>query len=97
MNKNRVTKLSPMETGNQRLTLDQPVIYEIKVPGKLDVNWSEWVGPMITNVEHDDLGSPVTTLTGTFDQAGLHGFLRRLYALGIPLISVVCLDFVCDA
>jgi hypothetical protein len=27
-------------------------------------------------------------LTGTMDQAALHGVLRRLYSLGLPLISV---------
>ena len=34
----------------------------------------------------------VTTLTGTVDQAALHGVLRRLYSLGLPLISVICLE-----
>jgi hypothetical protein len=29
-----------------------------------------------------------TTLAGTLDQAALHGLLRRLYALGLPLLSV---------
>jgi hypothetical protein len=33
---------------------------------------------------------PVTTLTGAVDQAALHGLLRRLYSLGLPLISVNC-------
>ena len=33
-------------------------------------------------------GQPVTILTGTIDQAALHGLLRRLYSLGLPLISV---------
>ena len=42
--------------------------------------------------ETDDDGRPVTTLTGTLDQAALHGLLRRLYSLGIPLISVNCID-----
>jgi hypothetical protein len=32
---------------------------------------------------------PVATLTGTFDQAALQGALRRLYSLGLPLISVI--------
>jgi hypothetical protein len=36
-----------------------------------------------------DYGPPVSTLAGTFDQAGLHGVLRRLYSLGLPLVSVV--------
>ena len=36
---------------------------------------------------------PITTLTGSFDQAALQGLLRRLYSLGIPLISVIWVDF----
>jgi hypothetical protein len=35
---------------------------------------------------------PVTTLTGTVDQAALQGLLRRLYCLGLPLISVICVE-----
>ena len=41
----------------------------------------------------DENGSPVTTLTGTVDQAALQGLLRRLYSLGLPLISVFCLEY----
>ena len=37
-------------------------------------------------------GPPVTILTGTADQAALHSTLRRLYSLGLPLISVVCVE-----
>jgi hypothetical protein len=35
---------------------------------------------------------PVTTLSGAFDQAALHSLLRRLYSLGLPLISVICME-----
>lgn len=77
----------------QKLTLDRPALYQIKVPGKLDASWSDWVGEMSVSVRSDETGLPVTFLTGTFDQAALQGFLRRLYSLGIPLISVICLDF----
>ncbi len=74
------------------LTLDQQITYQIKVPGELNTNWA---GGMTVKVEMDDeTGEPVSTLIGTFDQAALHGLLRRLYSLGIPLISVICLDFV---
>jgi hypothetical protein len=38
-------------------------------------------------------GQPVTILTGIFDQAGLQGLLRRLYSLGLPLISVIYEEF----
>lgn len=43
-------------------------------------------------VESDEDGQPVTTLSGTLDQAALLGLLRRLYSLGLPLISVICLE-----
>ena len=69
-------------------TLDQPSVYQIQVSGYLDVNWSDWIEKVVVEVERDSDGSPVTTLTGTFDQAALHGLLRRLYYLGLPLISV---------
>jgi hypothetical protein len=31
-------------------------------------------------------------LTGTIDQAALQGLLRRLYSLGLPLISANCVE-----
>jgi hypothetical protein len=78
-----------MKEVNQKLTLDQPATYQIKVPGHLDESWSEWAGGMTITVEREDDGSPVTTLTGAVaDQAALQGLLRQLYSLGLPLISV---------
>ena len=76
----------------QKLTLDRPASYQIKVPGHLDESWSEWAEGMTITAEIDDDGRPVTTLTGTLDQAALQGLLRRLYSLGLPLISVICID-----
>jgi len=58
------------------------------VPGHLDQRWSEWAGGITVTIESDDDDQPVTTLTGTVDQAGLQSLLRRLYSLGLPLISV---------
>lgn len=72
-------------------TLDRPAIYQIKVPGHLDKNWCDWVGDMTMTVEGQTGMPPVTVLTGALDQAGLHGLLRRLYARGLPLISVICI------
>lgn len=69
-------------------SLDRPVTYQIRVPGELAESWSDWVTGMKTAVEREDEGPPVTTLTGTFDQAALQGLLSRLYSLGLPLISV---------
>ena len=74
------------------LTLDLPVMYQIKVPGHLDESWTEWDGKMTVAVKFDDDDLPVTTLTGAVDQAALQGLLRRLYSLGLPLISVIWLQ-----
>ena len=81
-----------MDTGRQKLTLDRPATYRIQVPGHLDESWSDWNGGMTITVESNSDDLPVTTLTGIVDQAALQGLLRRLYSLGLPLISVTCLD-----
>jgi hypothetical protein len=81
-----------MKRVRQRLTLDRPAAYEIQVPGELDESWSDWAGGMTITVESEGDGPPVTTLAGTLDQAALHSVLRRFYSLGLPLISVICVD-----
>ena len=73
----------------QKLTIYQPVIYQIKVPGRLDESWMVWAEGMTLTITNDPDSLPVSTLTGFFDQAALLGLLRRLYAMGLPLISVV--------
>jgi hypothetical protein len=73
-------------------SLHRPATYQIKVPGYLDESWSDWVEGLTITVESEGEGPPVTTLTGRFDQAALQGLLRRLYSLGLPLVSVVCLE-----
>ena len=77
-----------------QLTLDQPATYQIKVPGELDENWPDWAGEMEVMVESDADGLLISSLTGTLDQAALLGLLRRLYSLGLPLISVICQEVI---
>ena len=72
--------------------LNRPANYQIKVPGHLDESWENWIEGMLVSVEYGEEGQPVSTLTGIFDQAALQGLLRRLYSLGLPLISVNCID-----
>lgn len=81
-----------MKNVKQMLTLDRPMIYQIKVPGQLNEHWSEWNGTMTIAVDSQSDGTSVTTLTGSLDQAALQGLLRRLYAVGLPLISVRCVE-----
>ena len=63
----------------------QPEIYEIHLRGHLDARWSSWFEDMtLTFTEDGD-----TVLTGPVgDQAALHGLLKKVRDLGIPLLSV---------
>jgi hypothetical protein len=76
--------------------MDRPAVYEIRVPGELDESWAIWFGKMAIAVEREGEGPSVTTLTGTVDQAALHSLLRRLYSLGLPLISATCVRVQCE-
>ena len=82
-----------MKTNKQKLTLDRPVTFQIKVPGALDKKWLDWNGGMTVTVESDENSDPITILTLTVDQAALQGLLRHLYSLGRPLISAICVDY----
>ena len=57
----------------------------------MDASWLNWRQEIAVEPEFDGAGSPLTTITGLFDQAALISLLRRLYSLGAPLISVVYL------
>ncbi len=81
-----------MKEVKQTPSLARPATYRITVPGELDESWSVWIGEMTIVVESEGEGPPVTSLTGTVDQAALQGLLRRLYSLGLPLISVICIE-----
>ena len=65
---------------------DRPMIYQIRIKGHLGARWADWFGGMtITQQEGGE-----TLLTGPVsDQAALHGLLRKVRDLGMPLISAV--------
>jgi hypothetical protein len=63
--------------------------YEIRLAGRLDARWAAWFDEM--TLTHADDGS--TVLTGpAVDQAALHGLLRKVRDLGLPLLAVTQLD-----
>ena len=80
-----------MKNNALKLTLHKPETYQIKVPGALDTLWVDDTNSLSITVEESDDGKPISILTGLMDQAALQGLLRRLYALGLPLISVNCI------
>jgi hypothetical protein len=61
-------------------------IYEIRLQGHLDNRWADWFdGLAITLADNGE-----TWLTGpVVDQAALHGLLRKVRDLGLPLIAVI--------
>jgi hypothetical protein len=60
-------------------------IYEIRLKGHLDNRWSAWFEGLTITLEKDG----DTLLTGlVVDQAALHGLLKKVRDLGMPLVSV---------
>ena len=73
----------------ERLTLDAPATYRIRVKGLLDSSWSDRLGGLAITSKSQDDGPTVTTLRGDLlDQAALAGVLSALYNLHLPLLSV---------
>jgi hypothetical protein len=63
----------------------EPGYYKIRIKGHLDDRWAAWFeGLTITLEDNGD-----TLLTGpVIDQAALHGLLKKVRDLGLPLVSV---------
>ena len=70
---------------NSKTVPSQPQVYQIRINGHLGQQWMDWFeGLTITLEENGD-----TLLTGpVVDQAALHGLLKKVRDLGIPLLSV---------
>ena len=62
------------------------MIYQIRLKGHLDRQWTHWFEGLTITLEEDG----DTLLTGPVaDQAALHGLLKKVRDLGLPLVSVV--------
>jgi hypothetical protein len=70
---------------NPKMNPGQTIVYQIRINGHLSSQWTDWFeGLTITLEDNGD-----TLLTGpVVDQAALHGLLKKVRDLGLPLVSV---------
>jgi hypothetical protein len=69
--------------------MDQTSVYQIRVAGRLSESWQDYFDEMEIAYTTSDEGKEITIFTGKLaDQAALQGTIQKLYALGLPLVSV---------
>jgi hypothetical protein len=62
----------------------QPMVYQIRIKGHLGREWTNWFSGLTITLDNGE-----TLLTGSVvDQAALHGVLKKVRDLGMPLLSV---------
>ncbi len=72
---------------NSNAAPSRPMVYQIRLKGHLGEQWSTWFEGLAVTLQ--DNGE--TLLEGpVVDQAALHGLLRKVRDLGLPLLAVTC-------
>ncbi len=72
-------------TPDPKIDSAHPVIYQIRIKGHLDSQWTDWFGGLTITLEEDG----DTLLTGpVVDQAALYSLLKKVRDLGMPLLAV---------
>jgi hypothetical protein len=61
------------------------MIYQIRVKGRLGAQWADWFAGLTITLE---AGGDTLLRGPVADQAALHGLLRKVRDLGLPLLEV---------
>ena len=68
----------------------EPGLYAIRIKGHLGSHWAPWFEGLVITLEDNG----VTLLEGPLlDQAALHGVMRKVRDLGLPLLSITSITF----
>jgi hypothetical protein len=68
---------------------EERTVYQIRLHGHLDRQWADWFDGLTITLEHNGdtiLSGPVA------DQAALFGLLKKIRDLGMPLLSLRCIE-----
>ena len=68
------------------------VTYQVRVRGRLDESWLDWLDRLSMTFEPETDGLGVTVLTGELDQAALRGLLSYLWDMNLTVLSVTAPD-----
>ena len=64
---------------------DEPLAYQIRLKGQLGSEWAEWFGGLSITPDAD---GNTQLISPAIDQEALHGLLKKVRDLGLPLISI---------
>ena len=78
-------------TNERNFTTDpnEPAAYQIRLRGQLGSEWAGWFGGLSVTPEAD---GNTLLISPAIDQAALHGLLKKVRDLGLPLISINPID-----
>jgi hypothetical protein len=68
---------------------NRSLVYEIRLNGRLACRWAEWFGDVRIGLDEN---GDTRLICPVADQAALHGLLRKVRDLGLPLQSVIRME-----